>query len=155
MDRRLGKLDLVRQHLDGLDRLNNTVHGPEDADYGVITWGSQKGTVTEAVDRLNADGDRVKSLCVTEMAPFPEEQVAAFIESVDEALVVEMNASGQFRHHIQRELGRYGDKLYSLLKYDGEPFIPAEIVDGFETRIDGGIDTRPQFNTRMESAAGD
>jgi pyruvate ferredoxin oxidoreductase alpha subunit len=155
MDRRLGKLDLIREHLDGLDRPNNTVHGPEDADYGVITWGSQKGTVTEAVDRLNGDGDRVKSLCVTEMEPFPGEQVAAFLESVDEALVVEMNASGQFRGHVQRHLGRYGEKLYSLLKYDGNPFEPAEIVDGFETRIDGDTDTQPEYNTRVVPAAGD
>ena len=153
MDYRLGKLDRIREDLDGLERSNNTVHGPEDADYGIITWGSQKGTVTEAVDRLNEDGDRVKSLCVTEMAPFPAEQVAAFIESVDECLVVEMNASGQFRGHVQRNLGRYGEKLYSLLKYDGEPFEPAEIVDGFETRIEGGTET--QYNTRVEPAAGD
>ena len=155
MDYRMAKLDRIREHLDGLERSNNSVYGPEDADYGVITWGSQKGTVEEAVDRLNEDGDRVKALTVTEMAPFPEEQVTEFLESVDEALVVEMNASGQFRGHVQRNLGRYGEKLYSLLKYDGNPFEPAEIVDGFETRIEGGIETQPQFNTRMEPAAGD
>jgi len=155
MNHRQEKLERIREHLDGLDRVNNTVYGPEDADYGVITWGSQKGTVEEAVDRLNTDGDRVKALTVTEMAPFPEEQVAAFVESVDECLVVEMNASGQFRGLMQRHLGRYGEKLYSLLKYDGNPFEPAEIVDGFDTRVEGGIETQPEFNTRMEPAAGD
>jgi pyruvate ferredoxin oxidoreductase alpha subunit len=155
MDYRLGKLDRIREHLDGLERSNNTVYGPEDADYGVITWGSQKGTVHEAVDRLNEDGESVKALTVTEMSPFPAERVTAFLEGVDEALVVEMNASGQFRGHVQRNLGRYGEKLYSLLKYDGNPFEPAEIVDGFRTRIEGGIETQPQFNTRMEPAAGD
>ena len=155
MDYRQAKLARIREHLDGLDRQNNPVYGPDDADYGIITWGSQKGTVEEAVDRLNAGDGHVKALTVTEMAPFPEERVADFVESVDECLVVEMNASAQFRGQIQRHLGRYGEKLYSLLKYDGNPFEPAEIVDGFETRIDGGIETQPQFNTRMEPAAGD
>ena len=155
MNYRIGKLDHIRDHLDGLERSNNTVYGPEDAEYGIVTWGSQKGTVEEAVDRLNADGQRVKSLTVTEMMPFPEEQVTEFIESVEEVLVVEMNATGQFRGHVQRHLGRYGEKLYSLLKYDGNPFEPAEIVDGFETRLEGGDETQSQFNTRMESAAGD
>jgi len=155
MDRRLGKRELIREHLDGLDRSNNVAYGPEGADYGILTWGSQKGTVEEAVDRLNADGDRVKALAVTELEPFPEAQVADFLDGVDECLVVEMNASGQFRGLTQRHLGRYGEKLYSLLKYDGNPFEPAEIVDGFETRIDGSIETQPEFNTRMEPAAGD
>ncbi len=34
-----------------------------------------------------------------------------FLESVDEAMVVEMNATGQFRGLIQKELGQYGDKM--------------------------------------------
>ncbi len=155
VERRLGKLDAIREWLDGNEVQNNTHYGPESADYGILTWGSEKGTVEEAVDDLNAHGERVKALSVSELAPFPAKVVTEFLESVDEALVVEMNASGQFRGLIQKELGRFGDKLYSLLKYDGNPFEPLEIVDGFETRLDGGIETRPQFNTRMESAAGD
>ena len=154
MDRRRGKLSVIRDHLDAQGS-NQATFGPDDADYGIITWGSQQGTVHEAINRLNADGASVKGLGVSDLVPFPAAEMEAFLDSVDEALVVEMNASGQFRHHIQRELGRYGEKLYSLLKYDGEPFVPAEIVDGFETRIEGEVETLPQFNTRMESAAGD
>ncbi len=154
-DRRFSKYESVRAFLDDQSESNQTSYGPEAADYGILTWGSNQGTVEEAVDRLNADGDRVKALSVSDLRPFPEEQVADFLESVDEALVVEMNATGQFRGLVQRELGRYGDRLYSLLKYDGEPFEPAEIVDGFETRLDDGVETQPEFNTRMEPAAGD
>ncbi len=56
---------------------------------------------------------------------------------------------------MQRELGQYGDKMYSLLKYDGNPFEPAEIIDGFDTRISGSTDTQSEYNTRMEPATGD
>ncbi|MFB6300054.1 MAG: 2-oxoacid:acceptor oxidoreductase subunit alpha [Halobacteriales archaeon] len=155
VDRRMSKLDAIRDDLDSREISNQTTHGPGEADYGILTWGSQQGTVFEAVDRINDNGHTVKAMSVSDLVPFAETEVVEFIESVDEALVVEMNASGQFRNHIQKELGRYGDKLYSLLKYDGNPFEPAEIVDGFETRLEGGIDTLPEFNTRMESAAGD
>ncbi len=156
VDRRFQKLAAIRQALNDRDDVTtNTYYGPEDADYGILTWGSQQGTVAEAVDRLTADGASVKALSVAEMVPFPEAELEAFLESVDEALVVEMNATGQFRGHVQKHLGRYGDNLYSLLKYEGNPFEPAEVVDAFETRIDGRIDTQPQFNTRMEPAAGD
>jgi pyruvate ferredoxin oxidoreductase alpha subunit len=154
-DRRFSKYDAIRAMLDDRDRSNQTHYGPAAADYGILTWGSNQGTVEEAVDQLNADGDRVKALSVSDLRPFAEEDATAFLESVQEALVVEMNATGQFRGLVQRELGRFGDRLYSLLKYDGEPFEPAEIVDGFQTRIEGGVETQPEFNTRMEPAAGD
>ena len=46
-----------------------------------------------------------------------------------------MNATGQFQGLVKRQLGSHGDILYGLLKYDGNPFEPAEIVDGFNKKI--------------------
>ncbi len=153
MNRRLGKLDLVRTKLNDRDASNQTHHGPEDADLGILTWGSQQDTVFEAVDRLNGLGHDVKALGVSDMLPYPETEVTAFLESVAECLVVEMNATGQFRGLTQRELGRFGDEMSSLLKYDGEPFEPGEIVEGFQSSLDGG-DPAGQ-NVKYVPAAGD
>ena len=154
MNRRMQKLDSIRAELDDEEGSHQTAHGPEDADYGILTFGSQQGTVEEAVDRLNESGHSVKSLGVSEMAPFAANEVEAFLDSVDAALVVEMNASGQFKGHIQKELGDYGEKMSSLLKYNGNPFEPAEIVEGFETSIDGGDSVSGQ-DTKFVPAAGD
>jgi len=77
-----------------------------------------------------------------------------FIESVEEVLVVEMNSSGQFKRHVQGRLGAYGEKLSSLLKYNGNPFEPIEIVEGFELQISGGTET-PSDDTTFVPAAGD
>ncbi|MFU1780861.1 2-oxoacid:acceptor oxidoreductase subunit alpha [Haloarcula japonica] len=152
MNRRLGKLDDIRADLDE-NASHQTYHGPEDADYGILVWGSQQGTVFEAVDRLNENGHSVKALGVSDMAPYPKEEVSEWLESVDEALVVEMNATAQFRGLTQKELGKYGDKLSSLLKYNGNPFEPAEIVDGFESSIDG--EELAASNMKYVPAAGD
>jgi pyruvate ferredoxin oxidoreductase alpha subunit len=135
MGRRMAKLDTIRAELDGDDVPNNTRYGPEDAQYGIMTFGSQQGTVEEAVDRLNEQGYSVKALGVSELAPYPVDQVSEFLESVDECLVVEMNASAQFRGLTQKETGRFGEKLSSLLKFNGNPFEPADIADGFVTSI--------------------
>jgi len=153
VNRRMEKMEAIRADLDG-DADTNTHYGPEEAEYGIMTFGSQQGTVEEAVDRLNDDGHSVKMLSVSEMAPYPVEEVTEFVESVDEVLVVEMNASAQFRGLTQKELGRYGEKLSSLLKYNGNPFEPAEIVDGFVTSIveDG---TLPGHETKFVPAASD
>ena len=153
VNRRMQKMEAIRADLDG-DEGTNTHYGPEEAEYGIMTFGSQQGTAEEAVDRLNESGHSVKMLGVSELAPYPVEEVTEFIRSVDEVLVVEMNASAQFRGLTQKELGRFGEKLSSLLKYNGNPFEPAEIVDGFVTSIveDG---TLPGHETKFVPAASD
>jgi pyruvate ferredoxin oxidoreductase alpha subunit len=138
MDRRQRKLASIREELDSRETSHQTYHGPADATDGLMTWGSQQDTVFEAVDRINARGGDVRAIGVSDLLPFPESEVSAFLESVDECVVVEMNASGQFRGLTQKEIGRFGPKLSSLLKYDGEPFEPGEVVEGFEGSMDGG-----------------
>jgi pyruvate ferredoxin oxidoreductase alpha subunit len=153
MERRLRKLSAIRETLDERDESNQATYGPAEATHGILTWGSQQDTVFEAVDRLNEQGHDVKALGVSDLMPYPEAEVSAFLESVDECLVVEMNATAQFRGLTQKELGRFGDKLSSLLKYDGEPFEPGEIVSGFESSIE---DTQPTTgNMKYVPAAGD
>jgi len=154
MDNRMRKLEAIREELDNGEESAQVYKGPEDADYGILTFGSQQGTVEEAVGRLNDAGHSVKSLSVMDLMPYPEEEVTEFIESVDEVLVVEMNASAQFRGLTQKELGRFGEKLTSLLKYNGNPFEPAEVVDGFKESVLGEEDL-PQHQTTSLPAAGD
>jgi len=152
MNRRLRKMATIREDLDADER--QETYGDTEATYGIVSWGSQSGTVEEAIDRLNADGHAVKGLSVSEMAPFPKEPVAAFVESVEQVLVVEMNATAQFRGLVQKELGAYGGKLSSLLKYDGEPFEPGEIVEAVEQH-GNGEELPADTNTRLQPAAGD
>jgi len=150
MDRRLAKLDAISEELAATD--HQTLHGPDDATYGILTWGSNQDTVFEAVDRLRETGHDVRAMGVSDLMPYPETEVADFLAGVEEALVVEMNATAQFRGLTQRELGRFGSTMTSLLKYDGEPFEPGEIVDGFESNIDGN---EPPGNVELEHAVGD
>ncbi|WP_440991368.1 2-oxoacid:acceptor oxidoreductase subunit alpha [Haloarchaeobius baliensis] len=154
MDRRTRKIESIRTELDEEHDSQQTYFGDDAADLGIITWGSQQGTVEEAVERLNDGGHSVKGIGVSDMMPFPEDEMTEFLESVDEALVVEMNASAQFRGLLQKELGRFGPKLTSMLKYNGNPFEPGEIVEGFEIRL-GGDSQEPTAQVRFEPAAGD
>ena len=152
MNRRLQKMEAIRDDLDA-NSSHQTYHGDENATYGIMTYGSQQGTVEEAVDRLRAAGHDVKMLGVSDMMPYPEAEVRSFLESVEECLVVEMNSTEQFRGLTQKELGEFGPMLSSLLKYNGNPFEPAEIVEGFEATID---DTEFERETaRFQPAAGD
>ncbi|SEW31169.1 2-oxoacid:acceptor oxidoreductase subunit alpha [Halobacterium jilantaiense] len=152
VERRLQKLAAIRDDLDERDQ--QTHYGDEDADIGLIAWGSQEGTVEEAVHRLNDDGNSVQALGVSDMMPFPVDEVREFVESVDQAIVVEMSSTKQFRGLMQKEVGDIGGKLSSLLKYNGDPFEPHEIVEAVEIAQDGG-GAEPTAQTTLEPAAGD
>ncbi|WP_340098055.1 2-oxoacid:acceptor oxidoreductase subunit alpha [Salinibaculum salinum] len=152
MDRRMQKLESVRSELDEGES-NQATAGDDTATYGILTWGSTQDTVFEAVDILDEEGHSVKAMGVSDLMPFPEAELSEFLESVEECLVVEMNASGQFRGLTQRELGQFGPKLSSLLKYNGEPFRAGEIVSAFKESIDGGQPAAQ--NVKYVPAAGD
>ncbi len=157
MDRRMEKLESIRAELDTDEHTNQTLYTPGDENeyqYGIMTFGSQQGTVEEATERLVDRGHSVKALGVSDLLPYPTEEVKAFLNSVDQCMVVEMNASAQFRGLTQKELGGHGDVMTSLLKYNGNPFEPAEIVDGFESIISGDGDA-PGHSTTFVPAAGD
>ncbi|MUV86081.1 2-oxoacid:acceptor oxidoreductase subunit alpha [Natronomonas sp. CBA1123] len=152
LSRRRRKLESIREELDAEESSHQTYHGPDDADYGIVTFGSQQGTVLEALDRLTDAGHDVRAMGVSDMMPFPDAEMTEFLESVEQAMVVEMNGSAQFRGLIQKELGRFGPKLNSLLKYNGDPFEPHEVVEGFEAIIEGD---EPAPTTEFVPAAGD
>jgi pyruvate ferredoxin oxidoreductase alpha subunit len=153
VNRRLRKLEAIREDL--AERDLQTYYGPDEADHAIVTWGSQQGTVEEAVDRLLAEGYSVSAVGVSQMAPFPREEMTAFLNGIETAMVAEMNATGQFRGHVQRELGQFGDTMHSLLKYNGNPFEPAELVEGFVAEVDDDSDVTSPGTTRTEPAAGD
>ncbi|MFB6118291.1 2-oxoacid:acceptor oxidoreductase subunit alpha [Halosegnis sp.] len=151
MNRRIQKLSSIAEDL--TETSHQSYHGDEDARYGIMTFGSQQGTVEEAVDRLRAEGHDVKSLGVSDLMPLATDEIAAFLESVDECLVVEMNATGQFEGLVKKELGRFGEKMASLRKYNGNPFEPGEIIEGFEASINGTEFERT--SARLQPATGD
>ncbi|MDR5657454.1 2-oxoacid:acceptor oxidoreductase subunit alpha [Halodesulfurarchaeum sp. HSR-GB] len=153
MNRRVSKVEVVRDAL-AEQASPDTVVGDEDADFALLTWGSQKGVVEEAVRRLTESGHSIKALSVSQMAPLRTEEIADFLAGVEEALVVEMNATGQFKGLLQKEFGDYGDVLSSLLKYNGDPFEPAEIIEAVEIKQSGeGGDTSSE--TTLRPPAGD
>ncbi len=146
MDRRLERFDHIRAELDEND--HQAVYGEDSPEYAIMSFGSNKGVVEETVDKLAEDGWSVGAMNVSDMVPFDAESVRSFIEKAEHVFVVENNATAQFRHHVQRELAGYDEKMISILKYDGNPFRPAEVVDAVESAAEGGVET--SYNTKIQ-----
>lgn len=118
MDKRLNKLP---------KELPNSVSytGAEQPDLLFVGIGSTIGIIEEAMERLENDGHSIGHAHVRVLAPFPTDTLEQYIRSAKKVLVVENNATGQLKH-IMQHYGVTGE-LQSLLKYDGNPYIPNEI----------------------------
>lgn len=102
------------------------IHGDGDADVGIITWGSTIGVAREAIDRLRAEGLKVKGFYPKLMWPMPVAQYEAFAATCKKILVPEVNFQGQLSHFIRAETTI---KPIPFNICGGLPFTPAMIVE--------------------------
>jgi len=101
-------------------------YGPADADVTLLSWGSTKGVVREAVDLMSAEGLSVNNLHFYDIYPLPEDALAAEVGKARYLVSVEANYTGQMAKYIRMCTGRKADLL--ITKYDGRPFSADEIV---------------------------
>lgn len=121
MDKRLGKLSSLKVR----DALRaDAPH--ETPDLLVIGMGSTGGTIDQARAWLAEDGVSVNHVTVRQIHPFPTEQLIPYLQAAKQVVVLENNATGQLAGQIKMNVG-YADKIRSLLKYDGNPFLPSEV----------------------------
>ena len=114
-----------------------TWEGPSDAALTFVAWGSTVGAVRDAMAALAAQGRPTNLLRFPAVYPIDADRVRAALAPPRRTLLVEANYSGQFGRLLRAETGVHLSER--LLKYDGEPFYPHEIVArALEVMADGG-----------------
>lgn len=116
VEKRASKLNLIKQEMP-----QQAVYGDKKAKTSLISWGSNKGPILEALKKLK----NVNFLHLNWLWPFPKKQVGDFINSAGQVYCLECNSTGQLASLIRQETGK---KIESVLKYDGRPFYPEEII---------------------------
>ncbi|WP_134700448.1 2-oxoacid:acceptor oxidoreductase subunit alpha [Ammoniphilus sp. YIM 78166] len=119
MDKRLNKLKNLKVTN---PILVNAKHA--EADVLVVGMSSTRGTIEEAVERLEQDGLKVNQAHVRLIWPFPIDELKPYLDSAKTVIVVENNATAQLANLIKLHAGMH-DKIKSVLKYDGNPFLPS------------------------------
>lgn len=122
MDKRMRKLDKLQEVFPN-PVLKDERH--DEADLLILGINSTWGTIQEAIPKLEADGVKVNHGHIRLLHPFPTEEVKAMVEKAKNVVVVENNATGQLAQLVKMNLC-YGN-VKSILKYDGNPFLPSEI----------------------------
>lgn len=103
------------------------VYGDKEAEITFVSWGSTRGAVLDAMGLLRAKGKTVKLVHFSWVFPFPEEAAFAELSAKTRFIDVEQNATGQLASLIREHTGVLIKE--KILKYDGRPLYPEEIVE--------------------------
>jgi 2-oxoglutarate ferredoxin oxidoreductase subunit alpha len=134
MNKRMGKLKMALDEIGDEDKA--ILYGVEDPNaMTVISWGSTKGAILDAMDKLLQEGKMVRFVQIRLLHPFPSERVKALINGSKPLVDIEMNYSSQLATLINENLNVEMD--YLITKYNGRPMSSSEIYDALE-RINSG-----------------
>ena len=91
----------------------------------LVGWGSTKGNILEAVERLKAEGVEVGAAVFKDIWPMDRQAVKDALAG-KQLIMVEQNTTGQLGLLLAQEAGVVA--FDSILKIDGRPFFPDYIV---------------------------
>ncbi|MBI1953495.1 MAG: 2-oxoacid:acceptor oxidoreductase subunit alpha [Candidatus Omnitrophica bacterium] len=126
MVKRMRKLETAAREIPIEKKVN--LFGDRDADITLVSWGSPKGAILDAMELLKAEKISINFLQVHLVLPFPTEFVAQVLARARRRVNVEMNYSGQLAQVIREKTGMAMDA--SILKWNGRAISQNEIVDG-------------------------
>jgi 2-oxoglutarate ferredoxin oxidoreductase subunit alpha len=133
MEKRMGKLELANKEIPISDRVN--FFGPENADITVVSWGSTKGAILDAMDWLRADGVSVNFLQIRLIHPFPTDHVTKVLSRARKIVGIEMNYSAQLVGILRERTCIPVEQL--VVKYNGRPMSSEEIYDSLKAIHEG------------------
>ena len=119
MEKRMTKLATCKQQ----DMAAPELFGPKDADITIVSWGSNKGSILQALKELK----NVNYAHITWLSPFPSEALTKLLANSKYILNIESNYSGQMANLIRMHTNIVINE--SLLKYDGRQLYPKEIIE--------------------------
>jgi 2-oxoglutarate/2-oxoacid ferredoxin oxidoreductase subunit alpha len=106
------------------------VYGNEKSKKLILSWGSTKGAILDALNEVDA-----KFVQVLYMNPFPTKQILAEIKKAKEIVVVENNSESPLSRLIAEKTGFIVEDKNKILRYDGRPFFSDELSEEIKRRF--------------------
>ena len=138
MEKRMRKLETAAREIPLEEKLQ--VYGDPEADFTVLSWGSNKGAIVEAIEMLAEEGLAARLIQVRIMSPFPAAELEEVLATAKPLVGVEANFSGQLAQVLRQHTGIACDKL--VVKYNGRPMAGRRLHDTFKTIMDGTDETK-------------
>lgn len=142
MTKRMTKLETAAKEIPDAEKVNFFPASKGTADATIVSWGSSKGAILEAMNLLRSDGIDVEFLQLRLMSPFPTELVKKILSKSKLIIDIEQNYSGQLASLIaEKTLIEIKNKI---LKFNGRPISRDEMHDSIRQIV-----KTPQENSRM------
>ncbi len=125
-DKRMRKLLTAAREIPESEKIR--FFGDEKADVTIVSWGSTKGAILDALPKLTEQSLKVNFLQIHMVWPFPSEAVTKILSRAKMVIGIEMNYTGQMCDLIRRETGI--EIKHRILKWNGRPISETEIING-------------------------
>ena len=136
MDKRMSRLDLISKQIPKDEQLLSFgIH-----DFTIISWGSTKGPIIDALEMLKAEGNDIGFLQFKLLHPFPTDYAKSILQNAKTIIDIESNHTGQLGQLFKQNVGR--DVDYYVLKYTGRGMTCTEIYDTLKKIIENKAEKR-------------
>jgi len=130
MDKRLSRFKHILKNIPENDQVISHSKG----DYTIISWGSAKGPILDALEMLKNENINVGFIQIKLLHPFPTEIVKSLVKDATKIIDIEANATGQlgviFKQNTLHEIDNY------ILKYTGRAITSTEIYDALKKIVE-------------------
>jgi len=133
MDKRMTKLETAAREIPEIEKFNFFPSSKKQADATLVSWGSTKGAILDAMKLLEKDGISVEFLQIRLANPFPTESVKEKLSKAKLPIDIEQNYSGQMAQVIAEKT--MIDLKNKIVKYNGRPMTQDEIYESVKRII--------------------
>jgi 2-oxoglutarate ferredoxin oxidoreductase subunit alpha len=145
MEKRMKKLDLVDTEVPLEFKLN--FFGDKDSENTVISWGSPKGAIIEALNQLKEEGYSLGFIQVRMIHPLPSAQIREMLQNKKRVIDIEDNYTAQLASIITEKA--LVKPNYYVLKYTGRPMTTTEVYNAIKLILN---DQAPSRQVLMNGA---
>ncbi|MFP4400789.1 MAG: 2-oxoacid:acceptor oxidoreductase subunit alpha [Candidatus Woesearchaeota archaeon] len=122
VEKRMNKQELYKKEMP-----SPNIYGDRKADITIVSWGSTKGPILEAMKLLKEEKVKARLMHLNYIFPFPDKFVSNILKNSKKTIIIENNQTGQMADLIRQCTGiKIKEKF---LKYDARPFYPEEIKE--------------------------
>ena len=136
MDKRLSRFDLILKQIPKEDQVVSFGM----AEHCIISWGSAKGPILDAIDMLKKENINIGFIQLKLLHPFPTKYVKELLKDVKTIIDVEANYTGQLGTLFKQNLGR--DVDYFILKFTGRSMNSTEVYDSLKKILENKAEKR-------------
>jgi 2-oxoglutarate ferredoxin oxidoreductase subunit alpha len=128
VEKRMKKLELVEKEVPIEEKLN--FFGDHDSENMVVSWGSPKGAIIEALNMLKEEGFSLGFMQIRMIHPVPATYIMNALEGKKRIIDIEDNYSGQLGGIIKEKTGIAPN--FHILKYTGRPMTTTEVYNALK-----------------------